>query len=906
VQLRLVRVSVRRVAALVVTFASLISPSLAQTGVPAAPESHRWGINATNTATGLLPDLETGLLPDADLLVRARQAGFGWVRYYLSWNLANPWPPWAPAELEQFQWFASDVEIARLNAAGFNVLVQVVYPPAWTLGATYPNFLSGAYCLDEKNPPLFVRNDPFNCGSPERRPGYRAEYSPENGHSYPPGYDRSRDFRTFVAAAAERYKGKVKAWGFSVEVHSKLYWQGNVRQLVDEILRPGYEEVKKVDPTVLVVGPDEDVEDALDIVLKTEAEDVAAGKPRLFDVLSSHGFAHSGWTTPDQLEREWRAGPLPEALDNLHAFGSECSFESAQQLQTNKNPLLCSTKTIIERHRKGRPFWFTEFGYRVADPFDPVQAVAASQYLSTWIQGITERPWIDKAFLYALRFDYPGPPGDFGMFMKDEGNPAVPALATVSNILSTRPPPQASYLAEGATGPFFDLDVAVANPNAVPAPVKVSFLKPDGSVELLTETLAPMSRRTYRVEQLPGLPSLASTDVSTVVESTTGVPLVTERTMFWDGGYYGGHGGTAVSAPATTWYFGEGSQGYFDTYVLLANSGTAPAHVTITFLLEGAPPVVLERVVLPTSRQNVWAGEVADRDDPTRTLDGRSFAIRVDADVPIIAERAMYFGKAPLPFWNGGHESAGVSSLSTTWFHAEGATGRFFDEYILVGNPGDDAAEVTFTFLLESGQTVVASREVPARSRYTLDVENAAAFVQNGLLTAVSGDLTLLADAAVSTRVQSTVPIVSERAMYWPGDFTTWAEAHNSFGVTETGTRWGLAEGRTGGPRGFETFILMANPGDRPAHVRITYLRPDGSTLVRESCAVSATNCLPVVGATSRSNEWVNAVIPVGEFGALIESTNGVPIVVERAMYWNGPGAPFWAGGTNATATKLP
>ena len=31
---------------------------------------------------------------------------------------------------------------------------------------------------------------------------------------------------------------------------------------------------------------------------------------------------------------------------------------------------------------------------------------------------------------------------------------------------------------------------------------------------------------------------------------------------------------------------------------------------------------------------------------------------------------------------------------------------------------------------------------------------------------------------------------------------------------------------------------------------------------------------------------------------------NNVPIVVERAMYWNGGGRP-WGGGTNETAIKL-
>ena len=36
----------------------------------------------------------------------------------------------------------------------------------------------------------------------------------------------------------------------------------------------------------------------------------------------------------------------------------------------------------------------------------------------------------------------------------------------------------------------------------------------------------------------------------------------------------------------------------------------------------------------------------------------------------------------------------------------------------------------------------------------------------------------------------------------------------------------------------------------------------------------------------------------------LVESLNGVPIVVERAMYWNG-GGEFWGGGTNETGFRI-
>ncbi len=68
-----------------------------------------------------------------------------------------------------------------------------------------------------------------------------------------------------------------------------------------------------------------------------------------------------------------------------------------------------------------------------------------------------------------------------------------------------------------------------------------------------------------------------------------------------------------------------------------------------------------------------------------------------------------------------------------------------------------------------------------------------------------------LASGAVATQVTSTQPILVERAQYWPFTPDRWYEAHNSFGGTSLGTRWGLAEGRVGGPESYQTYILLAN-----------------------------------------------------------------------------------------------
>ena len=249
----------------------------------------------------------------------------------------------------------------------------------------------------------------------------------------------------------------------------------------------------------------------------------------------------------------------------------------------------------------------------------------------------------------------------------------------------------------------------------------------------------------------------------------------------------------------------------------------------------------------------------------------------------------MYFGTNPL--WKAGHESAGVSQLSTTWFLAEGATGPFFETFLLFANPNQAAATAELTFLPDVGPPVTRQIGIPANGRATVNIE------------ALDPPAPELANAAVATQVVSTQPIVVERAQYWPGPPDQWYEAHNSFGIVATHTKWGLAEGRVGNPPGesgrdYQTYILLANPTSTEAHVTILFLRENSTALGQ----------VFVVEPNSRKNVRIagpNSDGPLVDerFGTII--TSDQPIAVERAMYSNANGQVF-AAGTNATATRLP
>jgi hypothetical protein len=204
-----------------------------------------------------------------------------------------------------------------------------------------------------------------------------------------------------------------------------------------------------------------------------------------------------------------------------------------------------------------------------------------------------------------------------------------------------------------------------------------------------------------------------------------------------------------------------------------------------------------------------------------------------------------------------------------------------------LSNPQTIEAHVTMEYILSDGTTITVPKLVPAQGRLTVNID--------------AEDDPRLHAAAVSTRILSDVPIVTERSMYWntKPDAFAWSEGHNTFGVDQTAARWALADGRVGGPRHAHAYILLSNPWTTAAEVQVTYLRENGAAPVVKTYTVPP---------TTRYTVDVNVDVPELQdegFGARIEVTNGLTIGVERSVYWDANGV-FWSAGTNAVATRLP
>jgi hypothetical protein len=380
------------------------------------------------------------------------------------------------------------------------------------------------------------------------------------------------------------------------------------------------------------------------------------------------------------------------------------------------------------------------------------------------------------------------------------------------------------------------------------------------------------------------LGALTSAPFSTLIEADR--PLVVDRTMTWDATGYGSHAETAVDAPSTTWYLAEGStSGPFSLFYLLQNPNPATVSATITFLRPaGNAPVVKTYSLPPNSRTTVPVDTAAPE------LASTDVSGVIASTQPIIVERAMYLDRPGQPF-AAGHESAGVTAPSTNWFLAEGATGSFFEMFVLIANPNPTAASVTVDYLLTNGTVLTKSYAVAANSRFTI-------WVDEEQFPSLSGNRAL-ANANCSVRVRTTngVPIIVERSMWWPQP--NWYEAHNAPGVTQTGTRWALAGGEVGGPSSLQTFVLVANTSATAGQARVTIYFEDGTS------AQSTINLL----ANSRTSVSIADTFPSSNgrrFAIIVDSLGGTPaqLVVERAMYSNAGGV-VWSAGTAAVATRL-
>jgi hypothetical protein len=196
---------------------------------------------------------------------------------------------------------------------------------------------------------------------------------------------------------------------------------------------------------------------------------------------------------------------------------------------------------------------------------------------------------------------------------------------------------------------------------------------------------------------------------------------------------------------------------------------------------------------------------------------------------------------------------AAFTPMGHIWYLAEGATEADFETWILVQNPNAEAATVGLTFMTENGAVAGPSEVLQPGTRFT--------WKANDYVTSWQ----------VSTQVQSDKPVVAERAMYDVA--RTWG--HDSIGVTGTAMKWYLPEGATAG--GFETFVLIQNPGATNVTLDLTFNTSTGPQPGPQGF---------VLAPHSRITFYVNDFVTDFNVSTEVDATGG-GVICERAMYGN-------------------
>jgi hypothetical protein len=310
-------------------------------------------------------------------------------------------------------------------------------------------------------------------------------------------------------------------------------------------------------------------------------------------------------------------------------------------------------------------------------------------------------------------------------------------------------------------------------------------------------------------------------------------------------------------------YFAEGAaNAFFAMRLALLNPGVLPA-TAVEELFDPAGALTTHALTVGAhSRATTEVNALADVP--------ATFSTIIESDQPLVADRSMTWDGTGY----GNHSGRGVSTPASSWYFAEGATAGPFSLFYLFVNPAETPVDATVTYLRANGlPPIVKTYTLPAHSRTTINVD---------------GEDEALRAAEVAASIQSTAPIVVERAMYANAGQ---AEQPFAAGAVSPGqavprTAWYFAEGATGF---FDLYLLLANPGNVDAEVDVTYLLPDGTMLTKRH-AVAAQQRVSI--AVVNEDELLRAAT----LSMTVASANSVPIVAERTMWWPSGRVPMDSG----------
>jgi len=190
-----------------------------------------------------------------------------------------------------------------------------------------------------------------------------------------------------------------------------------------------------------------------------------------------------------------------------------------------------------------------------------------------------------------------------------------------------------------------------------------------------------------------------------------------------------------------------------------------------------------------------------------------------------------------------------------TWYLAEGTDGWGFNTYVSVQNPNASTVHADVTYMTPSGPISGARITLPAASQATIFPRDAVG----------------AQDFSTKIECVEAKTIAVDRTMMWTGAHSSMPEAHSSIGVTSPAQTWYLAEGSSSW--GFETWLLIQNPGATAASCNVTYM-------IEGEGPRSFVKTVP-----AHTRQTFNMANDIGSRDASIKVTSSAPVIAERAMY---------------------
>ncbi|MBN2168441.1 MAG: IPT/TIG domain-containing protein, partial [Actinobacteria bacterium] len=265
------------------------------------------------------------------------------------------------------------------------------------------------------------------------------------------------------------------------------------------------------------------------------------------------------------------------------------------------------------------------------------------------------------------------------------------------------------YLPEGSSNWGFETWLLIQNPGAVDATCQVTYMIEGEGPQTFEKVVPAGSRSTYNMYD-----DIGAKDAS--IRVTSNQDVIPERAMYRNGRRMG-HDSIGTTQTNTSYYLAEGTSAWgFTTFVLIQNPNNTQTEVDVTYMTDQGPvpypgnPVVMQA----NSRKTIRVNDL---------LPGKDFSTFIEGDLPVIAERAMYWDNGT---GEAGHDSIGMPSPHTAFFLPDGEASEEdygAETWTLIQNPNDEEVHIAVAYLPAGGGTPVVREDIlPANSRRTYNM----------------------------------------------------------------------------------------------------------------------------------------------------------------------------------------